>query len=62
MIYEVKLKIKKYATLNIYTTSEKLKNKWKEVFSKPDPYFNINFRDDVPGMKVNPNKINNNIY
>ena len=27
MIYEVKLNIKKYATLNIYTTSENIKNK-----------------------------------
>lgn len=42
--------------------TEKLKNKWQEVFSKPDPYFNINFRDDVPGMKVNPNKVVKNIY
>ena len=29
MIYEVKLNIKKYATLNIYTTSENIKNTGK---------------------------------
>ena len=31
--------------------------KWPEYFSKNDPYFNINFRQDVPDMRVNPNKI-----
>lgn len=34
-----------------------LKQKWKETFQMPDGYFNINFRQDVPAMKVNPNKI-----
>lgn len=33
MIYEIKLNIKKYATLNIYTTSEKLKNKLVDIKS-----------------------------
>ena len=33
MIYEIKLNIKKYATLNIYTTSEKLKNKLIDIKS-----------------------------
>ena len=31
MIYEIKLNIKKYATLNIYTTSEDIKNKTVNV-------------------------------
>lgn len=35
----------------------RIKEKWKNVFSKPDPYFNINFRDDVPDMRVNPQKV-----
>ena len=34
-----------------------LKNKWKKFFEREDPYFNINFRHDVPDMRVNPNKI-----
>ena len=33
MIYEVKLNIKKYATLNIYTTSENIKNKLIDIKS-----------------------------
>ena len=33
MIYEIKLNIKKYATLNIYTTSEKLKDKLIDIKS-----------------------------
>lgn len=33
MIYEINLNIKKYATLNIYTTSEKLKNKLIDIKS-----------------------------
>lgn len=33
MMYEIKLNIKKYATLNIYTTSEKLKNKLIDIKS-----------------------------
>ena len=33
MIYEIKLYIKKYATLNIYTTSEKLKSKLIDIKS-----------------------------
>lgn len=33
MIYEIKLNIKKYATLNIYTTSEKLKSKLIDIKS-----------------------------
>ena len=32
--------------------SQKLKNKWKDVFSKEDPYFNPNFRHDVGIMRV----------
>ena len=32
MIYEVKLNIKKYATLNFYTTSENIKNKLNNYF------------------------------
>lgn len=35
----------------------RLKNKWQDVFNKPDPYFNINFRNDVPDMRVNPEKV-----
>lgn len=42
--------------------TKRLKDKWKEVFAKPDPYFNVNFRNDVPGMKVNPKKVENNVY
>lgn len=37
--------------------SIKLKDKWKEVFEKEDPYFSPNFRHDTCIMKVNPNKI-----
>ena len=37
--------------------TKRLKNKWKEVFEKEDPYFNINFRHDIPAMRINPNKI-----
>lgn len=33
MIYEIKLNIKKYATLNIYTTSENIKNKLIDIKS-----------------------------
>ena len=33
MIYEIKLNIKNYATLNIYTTSENIKNKLVDVKS-----------------------------
>lgn len=33
MIYEIKLNIKKYATLNIYTTSEKIKDKLIDIRS-----------------------------
>lgn len=35
----------------------RLKDKWKDVFSRSDPYFNINFRNDVPDMRVNPEKV-----
>lgn len=34
MIYEVKLNIKKYATLNFYTTSENIKNKLIDIKSQ----------------------------
>ena len=34
-----------------------LKGKWKKFFEKHDPYFNINFRNDVPDMRINPNRI-----
>ena len=34
-----------------------LMNKWPTFFEKEDIYFNINFRHDVPDMRVNPNKI-----
>ena len=37
--------------------SNRLKEKWKDVFSKQDPYFNVNFRKDVPYMSVEPNRI-----
>ena len=37
--------------------TKKLKDKWPEFFAKPDPYFNINFRQDAPQMRVNPNKV-----
>lgn len=36
--------------------SAKLKEKWKEVFEKEDPYFNKNFRHDTVKMKI---KVNN---
>ena len=36
--------------------SNRLKEKWKEVFSKPDPYFNINLRNDISSMRVSPKK------
>lgn len=32
--------------------SQRLKNKWKDVFEKEDPYFNPNFRKDVGTMRV----------
>ena len=35
----------------------RLKDKWKDVFNRPDPYFNINFRNDVPDMRINPEKV-----
>ena len=28
-----------------------------KFFEKDDPYFNINFRNDVPDMRINPNRI-----
>ena len=34
-----------------------LKKKWEKYFGVDDPYFNINFRHDVPDMRVNPNKV-----
>lgn len=34
-----------------------LKKKWEKYFCVDDPYFNVNFRHDVPDMRVNPNKI-----
>lgn len=60
MIYEIKLNIKKYATLNIYTTSEKLKDKLVDIKSsirrtipitdtswKPVAKNSINFYDSI---------------
>lgn len=37
--------------------SKKLKNKWKDVFEKEDPYFNPNFRHDTCIIKINPEKV-----
>ncbi len=36
--------------------SNYLKEKWKEEFSRPDPYFNVNFRKDVPKITINSQK------
>lgn len=38
--------------------TERLINKHKEIFEKSDPYFNINFRHDVPDIRIEPNQIN----
>lgn len=32
--------------------TKRLKNKWKDVFEKEDPYFNINFRHDIPAIRI----------
>lgn len=32
--------------------TSKIKEKWPEFFNRPDEYFNINFRNDVPDMRV----------
>lgn len=37
--------------------SKKLKNKWKDVFEKEDPYFSPNFRHDTCIIKINPEKV-----
>jgi GT2 family glycosyltransferase len=37
--------------------TERLKNKHKEIFAKPDPYFNVNFRHDVPDIRIEPNHV-----
>lgn len=37
--------------------TNRLKNKHIDIFSKPDPWFNINFRDDVADIRVEPNKV-----
>ena len=39
--------------------SQRLKNKWKDVFEKEDPYFNPNFRKDVGTMRVKINEKKN---
>lgn len=33
--------------------SERIIKKWKGVFEKYDPYFNVNLRTDVPTMRIN---------
>lgn len=38
--------------------SNRLKNKWKEIFEEEDPYFNPNFRHDIGIMRVRTDKIN----
>lgn len=55
MIYEIKLNIKKYATLNIYTTSEKLKNKLIDIKSSIKRTIPIT---DVTWKLVNKDSIN----
>ena len=37
--------------------TNRLKNKWEKYFNENDKYFNINFRNDVPDMRISPNKI-----
>ena len=37
--------------------SNRLKNKWKEVFEKEDPYFSPNFRHDTGIMRVKKDKV-----
>lgn len=37
--------------------TKRLKNKWKDVFEKEDPYFNINFRHDIPAMRIRTDKV-----
>lgn len=39
--------------------TNRLKDKWKEVFKKEDPYFNINFRHDIGIIRIEPNKVDN---
>ena len=36
--------------------SDKLKQKWQAVFAKEDPFFNPNFRHDIPRMRVRKDK------
>ncbi len=37
--------------------TKRLKNKWKDVFEKEDPYFNINFRHDIPAMRIRTDRV-----
>lgn len=37
--------------------SNRLKEKWPKYFEKEDAYFNINFRHDIPRMRVRADKI-----
>ena len=36
--------------------SKRIIQKWKNIFDKPDPYFNVNLRNDVSGMRISPLK------
>lgn len=55
MVYEIKLNIKKYATLNIYTTSEKLKDKLIDIKSSIKRTIPIT---DASWKEVDKNSIN----
>ena len=37
--------------------AKKLKEKWKDFFDKGDKYFNINFRDDTPDMRIRKDRV-----
>ncbi len=53
--YEVTLEKQK----RLQEDEKRLKEKWKEIFQKEDPYFNINFRHDVGNMRIRTDRIIN---
>ena len=48
---------KKIRKRRLEEDTKRLKNKWKDVFEKEDPYFNINFRHDIPAMRIRTDRV-----